>query len=54
MFAGKKTYILAVVTVISAVASFLVGDATLGDTIQLCVTALTGAFLRHGIATATK
>lgn len=50
MFSGYKTYILAIVTVIGAAASYLVGDASLPDTVQLVVTALLGAFIRHGVA----
>ena len=52
MFSGYKTYILAAVTVIGAVAAYLVGDANLGDTIQLVVTAVLGATIRNGIAKA--
>jgi hypothetical protein len=50
MFSGYKTYVLATVTVIGAVASYLVGDASLPDTVQLVVTAMLGAFIRHGVA----
>ena len=50
MFKGYKTYILAVVTVVGAVAAYLVGDSTLNSTVQLVVTALMGAFIRNGIA----
>ena len=53
MFSGYKTYILTAVTVIGAVAAYLVGDADIGATIQLVVTALMGAFIRHGVATAS-
>lgn len=52
MFSGYKTYILTGVTVIGAVAAYLVGDADIGVTVQLVVTALMGAFIRHGVATA--
>ena len=51
MFSGYKTYILTGVTVIGALAAFLVGDADIGATVQLVVTALMGAFIRHGVAT---
>ena len=51
MFAGYKTYILSAVTVIGGLAAYLVGDADLAGTIQLVVTALMGAFIRHGVAT---
>lgn len=49
MFSGYKTYILTGVTVISSVASYLVGDITLAAAAQLIVTALIGATIRHGI-----
>jgi len=49
MFAGKKTYVLAGLTVIGAIAHYLVGDATLNETVQLVVTALLGATIRNGI-----
>lgn len=51
MLSGYKTYILCAVTVIGAVASYLVGDATLQGTVQLVVTAVMGAFIRHGVNT---
>lgn len=54
MLKGYKTYILAGVTVIGAVASYLVGDIDLTSAIQLVVTAGMGAFIRDGITTATK
>jgi hypothetical protein len=49
MFAGQKTYITAGVTVLGAVAAYLVGDADLMQTVQLVVTALLAAFVRNGI-----
>jgi precorrin-4 methylase len=49
MLSGYKTYIVAGVTVVGAVAAYLVGDATLPDTIQLVITAVLGATLRNGI-----
>ena len=51
MLSGYKTYILAAVTGLGAIAHYLVGDANLAATIQLVVTALMGATLRGGIAT---
>lgn len=51
MFAGYKTYILAGVTLLGAVASYLVGDVSLEAAIQLGITALMGAFIRHGVTT---
>lgn len=50
MLKGYKTYVTAGVTVITAVAAYLVGDASLTDTAQLVVTALMGAFIRHGVS----
>ena len=49
MFAGYKTYITAGVAVVSAVASYLVGDADLMQTANLVFTALLAAFVRNGI-----
>ena len=51
MFSGYKTYILAGLTGLGAIAHYLVGDADLASTIQLVVTALMGATLRSGIST---
>jgi len=51
MLSGYKTYILAGVTIIGAVAAYLVGDASLADTVQLVVTAGLGAFVRNGVTT---
>ena len=50
MFAGKKTYITAVLAVLGAVAAYLTGEATVMQTAQLCVTAVLAAFVRNGIA----
>lgn len=52
MLKGYKTYILATVTVIGAAASYLVGDISLMDALNLAVPAVSGAFVRHGINTA--
>lgn len=49
MFAGYKTYITAGVAVVTAVASYLVGDADLMQTANLVFTALLAAFVRNGI-----
>ena len=49
MFSGFKTYIVAGVAVITAVAAWLTGDASIADTIQLVITAVLGATIRHGI-----
>jgi len=49
MFAGYKTYITAGVAVVTAVASYLVGEADLTQTANLVFTALLAAFVRNGI-----
>lgn len=49
MLAGYKTYITAGVAVITAVASYLTGDATPMEATQLAFTALIGAFVRNGL-----
>ena len=54
MLNGYKTYILGSVTIIGAVAAYLVGDASLSETVNLVVTAGMGMFIRSGIANATK
>ena len=50
MFKGYKTYIVAAVAVISAIASYLVGDLNISDTAQLVLTAVLGATVRNGIS----
>jgi hypothetical protein len=50
MLAGYKTYVTAGLAVIGAVAAYLTGDASLMQTVQLVVTAIIGATIRHGIA----
>lgn len=50
--AGKKTYVTAVVAVIGAIGMYLTGDSGLADTFQVIVTALSAAFIRHGVAKA--
>ena len=49
MFAGYKTYVTAVLAVLGAFAGYFVGDMSLGDAIQLAVTAVLAAFVRNGI-----
>lgn len=53
MFSGYKTYIAAVVAIVTAVGAYLAGDATLMDTAQLVFTAAIGAFVRAGVKTGT-
>lgn len=49
MLAGKKTYITAALAVITAIATYLMGEATLAEAAQLAFTGAIGAFLRKGI-----
>lgn len=46
---GKKTYVVAAVTIIGAIGSVLTGDLAIADAVQLAVTALLGATIRNGI-----
>lgn len=50
MLKGYRTYIIGGVTILGAVASYLVGDTDLANTIQLCVTAALSMTVRAGIA----
>lgn len=52
MLKGYRTYILGAVTIIGATAAYLVGDASLSETINLIVTAGMGMFIRSGVNTA--
>lgn len=54
MFKGYRTYILGGVTIIGALAAFLVGDVSLTETINLVVTAGMGMFIRSGVNTAVE
>jgi len=49
MLSGYKTYIAAGLAVLTAVASYLTGDATLMEALQLGFAALMGAFIRSGV-----
>ena len=49
MFKGQKTYITAGIAIISAIAAYLVGDASVADTAQIVLTAVLGATIRHGV-----
>lgn len=53
MLKGKKTYVVAALAVLGAVAGYLTGDLSISDAIQTAVTAIIGATLRAGIATET-
>lgn len=50
MFKGYKTYITAAVAVITAIAAYLSGDATVAQTSQLVFSALFAAFIRNSIS----
>lgn len=49
MLSGYKTYITAAVAVITAVATYLTGEASLADTLQLAFGAILAAFIRSGV-----
>ncbi len=52
MLKGYRTYILGAVTIIGSIAAYLVGDASISETVNLCVTAAMGMFIRSGVNTA--
>jgi hypothetical protein len=54
MFAGYKTYIVGGMAILTALASYLVGDLALADAAQLALTAILGMTVRAGIANDTK
>jgi len=54
MLSGYKTYITAGVAVITAVASYLIGDMSAADALQIGFTALMGAFIRVGVKADTN
>ena len=54
MLSGYKTYIVAGVAVIGAIAGMLTGDMTYAAGAQLIITALLGAFIRNGITTTAQ
>lgn len=51
ILSGKKTYVTAAIAVVTAIALYLTGEDTLGQAMQLGMSALMAAFIRHGIAT---
>ena len=51
MLQGYKTYVVAFLAVLGAVAGYLTGDLSLGDAIQTGVTAILAATVRHGVST---
>ena len=54
MLKGYRAYILGTATIIGSIAAYLVGDVSLVDTINLCVTAGMGMFIRSGVNTAVE
>lgn len=46
---GKKTYVVAILAALGAIAGYLTGDVQLSDAVQLVVTAVLGATVRNGI-----
>lgn len=53
ILAGKKTYVTAALTVLGAVAAYLLGEATLFETFQAVSTAALGTTIRAGIKKGT-
>lgn len=51
---GKKTYITAAIAIIGAISAYLSGQAELGPTIQIAVTALLAVFVRDGVNSSAK
>lgn len=49
MLKGRKTYIVAALGVIGAIAGYLTGDLTVAQAGQAVLTALLGATIRNGI-----
>lgn len=49
---GKKTYIVALGTILGAVGAYLTGEADIANTIQLVITAIFASTVRHGISNA--
>lgn len=50
MFNGKKTYVAAGATILGSLAGLLSGAVALPDAVQLIVTAVLGATIRHGVS----
>lgn len=46
---GKKTYVVAALSILGAGAGYVTGEATAMQAAQLAVTALLGAALRNGM-----
>lgn len=54
MFKGYKTYVVGALAIIGAIATYLIGDASLPDTIEIVITAILGMTIRAGITTDVK
>jgi hypothetical protein len=48
---GYKTYIVGTMAILGAIASYLTGDTTLAESVQLAVTGLVSMTIRAGIKT---
>jgi hypothetical protein len=46
---GKKTYVVAALSALGALASYLTGELELAQAAQLCLTAVLGATVRNAI-----
>jgi len=51
MLEGYKTYILGAVTIIGAIASYLVGDTSLQAALQIAIPAALAMTVRRGVQT---
>lgn len=54
MLNGYKTYIVCLVAIIYGVSGFFTGNLDANAAIQIVLTALTGAGIRHGISTSAQ
>lgn len=53
MLKGYRTYIVAALAILGAIGAVLTGESSIGDAIQLIVTAVLGATIRSGVKTDT-
>ncbi len=51
MLKGYRTYILGAVTILGAVAAYLVGDVGLTETVNLVIGSAMAMFIRSGVTT---
>lgn len=54
MLSGYKTYITSAITILTAIGTFLIGEAELMEAIQLIVPAILAITVRLGITSETK